>query len=163
MECDGCTVCCKLIEIPWMDSPRGEYCKECEPNVGCRIYDHAPEECLKFRCAYNQVPKCNINLRPDKLGIIFDKITDDVFIGTVNPDVLISEEAQKQVALFVKEGFGVVLFNDKISKPMVFSPKGKNPREIWNEVLRIREFVVTEIQNANIVIHKKFHLNGQVA
>jgi len=60
MECGNCTICCKILDIPWMDSPAGEYCKECNEGIGCKIYNTAPKDCLGFKCAYNQVDNISI-------------------------------------------------------------------------------------------------------
>lgn len=59
MECDGCTLCCELLNIPWMDSPPGELCKHCN-GTGCDIYDTAPKDCLLYECAYVQMDKASI-------------------------------------------------------------------------------------------------------
>ena len=75
MECGGCTLCCKLLNIDWMNSPAGEYCKECEKGVGCKIFDHVPKKCLEFKCAYNQMEKVSIDLRPDNCDVIFERIS----------------------------------------------------------------------------------------
>lgn len=36
MKCGDCTLCCKLLDISWMNSPVNEYCKECDINIGCK-------------------------------------------------------------------------------------------------------------------------------
>ena len=109
MECDGCTLCCKLLNIPWMDSPAGEYCRECEPGVGCKIYDNAPKDCLDFYCAYNQVEKVSKNLRPDKCGVIFERF-DDIMFGTIDPEKnQLSKDIVGQIEFFILEGFSIVL------------------------------------------------------
>lgn len=109
MECDGCTLCCKLLNIPWMDSPAGEYCRECEPGVGCKIYDHAPKKCLDFYCAYNQMEKVSKNLRPDKCGVIFERY-DDIMFGTIDPEHnQLSKDIVGQIEFFILEGFSIVL------------------------------------------------------
>lgn len=103
-----------------MDSPAGEYCKECDPGVGCRIYDTAPEKCLEFKCAYNQMERVSINLRPDKCGIIFERL-DDIMIGTID-NVILNDDAGGQLESFKKEGFSLVLYREHI-EPYVWSEK----------------------------------------
>ena len=135
MKCDGCTMCCKLLNIEWMDSPAGEYCKECEPGKGCRIYDNAPKKCLEFRCAYNQVEKSSINMRPDKCGVIFERIPENIFIGTVDPDIKnLNDDVRGQIQAFLNEGFSVVLFNQKIPEPFIQVANGRTISEVWDIV-----------------------------
>lgn len=122
MKCDGCTLCCKLLPVDWMNSPAGEYCKECEPGKGCKIYDRAPKNCLKFRCAYNQMEKVSINMRPDKCGVIFERI-DDIFIGTVDTDTdKLNNFVLDQLTSLKNEGFSFVLY--KQGKPPYVYPVG---------------------------------------
>jgi len=133
MDCDGCTLCCKLIKIEWMDSPAGEYCKECDPGIGCKIYDNAPEKCLLFKCAYNQMEKASINMRPDKCGIIFERL-DDIIIGTIKPELeTISNDIFKQLESFKNEGFSFVLYK-KGQKPYVNTTGNYEKHEILNKI-----------------------------
>lgn len=110
MKCDGCTLCCKLLDVKWMDSPAGEYCRECDPDVGCKIYDSAPKRCLEFKCAYNQMDKVSINLRPDNCRVIFERL-EDIIIGTVDPEIgQLNQDVLMQLDNFVRQGFSFVLY-----------------------------------------------------
>lgn len=134
-NCDGCTLCCKLLNIPWMESPAGEYCKECEPGKGCKIYYNAPPKCLKFNCAYAQMNKVSTNLRPDNCGVMFERIEGDIFVGNVDPDREMSQEMiDGQINAFLNEGFSVVLFNKKIATPFIIPAKGQSTQEIYNRI-----------------------------
>lgn len=133
MECDGCTLCCKLLHIPWMNSPAGEYCKECEENVGCKIYNSAPKECLKYRCAYHQMEKVGIELRPDKCGVIFEKITEDIFIALSVNSLHLKNIVRRQIDVLIKDGFSVAL--SKLNKiPIILTAAGKSKEEVYNAV-----------------------------
>jgi len=122
-----------------MDSPAGEYCKECDPGAGCKIYDTIPEGCLKFRCAYNQMEKASINLRPDKCGIVFEKISDDVFIGTVAASVKqLNKYANGQIESFLNQGFSVVLFHQNIKRPFIYPSQSKTEAEVWGVIKKKR-------------------------
>jgi hypothetical protein len=136
MKCDGCTLCCKLLPVPWMDSLAGEYCRECDEGVGCKIYDHAPKDCLSFRCSYNQMEKCHIDLRPDNCGVVFERIGDDIFIGTTDPILKkLKDVVGGQIRIFAKQGFSVILFNKKIQVPYVFPSNNYTKEEVWNKYL----------------------------
>lgn len=126
-------MCCNLLHIPWMDSPAGDWCKHCDVGKGCKIYNKAPTKCLAFRCAYNQMEKASVNLRPDKCGIIFEKIEDKIFIGTVNPtEDQLKEDSKGQINAFLNQGFSVVLFNQKAKIPLIYTTKDQTAKEVWD-------------------------------
>lgn len=50
--CGACTLCCKLLDIQETASPHGEWCRECDIGVGCRVYEERPAECRHFNCGY---------------------------------------------------------------------------------------------------------------
>lgn len=52
--CGSCTMCCKLMGVPELEKPPGEWCKHCDPKVGCTIYDDRPESCKDFECLWLQ-------------------------------------------------------------------------------------------------------------
>jgi hypothetical protein len=132
MECGGCTLCCKLIDIPWMNSPAGEYCRECEINKGCKIYNTTlPKDCKDYQCAYAQMDKCSINLRPDKCGMIFERFDDNIFTGLY--EIEISEEAKNQIQNFVEQGFSVLVNKFGTSDVSIYT-NSLDPQEIFNKV-----------------------------
>jgi len=134
MECNGCTLCCKLIAVPWMDSPSGEWCKHCIINVGCKKWDTCPIECKSYECSYRQTEKCSTDLRPDKIKIIFEKVSNDIFFGLNHPDYALTDIAKKQIDSFVKQGFSVVVSNYKEKKPKLFLAKGHIVNEVLNKI-----------------------------
>ena len=109
MECDGCTLCCKLLPVPWMDSQANEYCKECDIGVGCKIFKKADENCRIFECCWKQMENANITLRPDKCGVVFEKISDEVIIGLM--DIELTNLMLNQIGYFKKEGISVLMVN----------------------------------------------------
>jgi len=110
MKCDGCTLCCKVLPVPWMNSPQGEYCKECEPNKGCKIWETVPEDCKKYKCFYNRIESLDSKYRPDNCGIVFERATKTIFYGTIDSDIsMLNNVANKMIKFFVSEGFSVVL------------------------------------------------------
>lgn len=135
MKCDGCTLCCKLLDIYWMDSPKGEYCKECEPEVGCEIWENVPEDCKKYKCAYNQAEGIDIKYRPDNCGVIFEKATDTIFYGTIDDNVMVlGDTANEQIGIFLKKGFSVVLRYLGTPTPLVFNTEDRTAEDVWKEI-----------------------------
>ena len=105
--CGECTLCCTLFPVRWLEKPINTPCVHCD--AGCMIHETKPAECSDFNCAYTQMAKENINLRPDKCGIIFEKLSSELRYGTVVPGMEISESAHRQIANFLAQGFSVVL------------------------------------------------------
>lgn len=136
MKCDGCTLCCKLLLIPWMDSPAGECCKKCNPGQGCRLWPNAPQKCKEFACLYRQA-NSHPDLRPDKCKVIFEKVKDTFIFGTPAKDFKLTPVIHGQIKSFVREGYSVVI-NVK-PRPFVWLAKGQNQnmlKELWKEGYR---------------------------
>lgn len=135
MECDGCTLCCELLPVSWMNSPAGHLCEFCNENNGCRIYAAAPKECLDFQCSYSQMKNVSIQLRPDNCGVIFEKINDELFIGTIDPsETKLKDIVKGQIDCFLNDGLSVVLFNQKIKNPLIFPSKNTTADEVFKSV-----------------------------
>ena len=52
--CGTCTLCCKLMTVPEVEKPAGEWCRHCDKGKGCRIYADRPQRCRDFFCGYLQ-------------------------------------------------------------------------------------------------------------
>lgn len=55
-------------------------------------------------------------MRPDKCGIVFEKLSDRIFFGTVFKDP--TKEAVGQVDAFVEQGFSVFLVSNTQQFPL---------------------------------------------
>jgi len=107
MECGDCTLCCKLTNIT---SKHGEYCSVCAPSVGCKIYLDRPTGCRIFQCAYSQMEEVKPSLRPDKCGVLFEKINNSLMLGTTNSRIgNIPMIVNGQIKSFVSEGISVMM------------------------------------------------------
>ena len=95
------------MPIEWLDKPAKTPCIHCD--AGCLIHDKKHFECASFECAWLQSGVDNDNLRPDKCGVIFEKVDDATFFGTVAPGAKVSDTARKQMQEFVKQGYTVRL------------------------------------------------------
>lgn len=129
--CDGCTLCCKLLPAPWMNSLAGELCKECEEGIGCKIFDKTDKRCKNFSCIYNQAEKCGDELRPDRCGVIFEKLNDRLIFGTVEDEMTVYGKAQCHE--FVRQDFSVVLDSWKNKKLFILEAKGRTKDDILKE------------------------------
>lgn len=131
MKCGECTLCCELLDIKSVDSKAGEMCKHCDK--GCMIYNKRPNECKTFNCAYLQMENVGKELRPDKCGIIFEKITDNIFLGTMDKDTKIKPIVKQQIEYFVKDGFAVIL-NKTNGLRKIFETKTMKKQDIINAI-----------------------------
>jgi hypothetical protein len=70
--CGDCVACCivPLIDTPEFKKPEGQVCPNCS-GKGCAIYDHRPEVCRTFNCAWKRIPSMPPETRPDRLGVMF--------------------------------------------------------------------------------------------
>lgn len=153
--CDGCYECCELfevkssktktIEIINIDKPAGILCEHC--NSGCTVYETRPKICRDFVCAYIQQEGISIELRPDKCGIIFEKLNDSLFLGTVRPKKQVSHFAIRQIEEFNRQGFTVILKKHDTLDPMIKLAQGHNYTTVWNEYIELRKLANGEYSN----------------
>lgn len=130
-DCGNCTLCCKFPKIVTYNSTQGEYCEHCTPGVGCNIYESRPDECRLFLCAYAQMKVVKPEMRPDKCGMMFEKIGDKIIIGSTDGSITrLSPLLKKQVESFGKEGFTVVLQKFNPFKFLGMLAKGANKQEV---------------------------------
>lgn len=74
-ECNGCTMCCKLLGVIELEKPAGKQCQHCNPGVGCKIYEQRPQGCKEFACLWLQglAPE---EMKPDETKVVLDVRTD---------------------------------------------------------------------------------------
>jgi hypothetical protein len=75
-SCEGCTLCCKLLDVPELNKPRFTWCKHCDVTKGCTIWT-APERpslCGEYFCAWMLNPALGPEWRPaeSKMVISYD-------------------------------------------------------------------------------------------
>ena len=73
-NCGTCTACCIITPVPEVAKPGYARCEHLAttPAAGCSIYDHRPDRCRKYRCAWHLGLLGNrVDRRPDQSGILF--------------------------------------------------------------------------------------------
>ena len=135
-KCGECTLCCDSLYIPELKKQAGTLCSNCELTKGCKIYNNRPKSCREFKCAYLQMEKVHIDLRPDKCGVIFEMLSDNIFLGTLHSDHEFSDVAKGQINAFRKQGFSVVL-SRKDEKLKFYVSEKHNKEEILDEFKKI--------------------------
>lgn len=53
-QCGSCNCCCDILEVTAVEKPVNTLCKHWETGKGCTIYDHRPQMCRSFVCAWLQ-------------------------------------------------------------------------------------------------------------
>ena len=111
MECGECTACCKFLPINdgILVKEENKLCTFCER--GCTIYDERPESCVNFNCVYI-TDGYDKSLRPDKTGVIFDKITTKIYYGLVGEDYLDrwdTIQMRQHIKAFNEDGISIVV------------------------------------------------------
>lgn len=71
-SCDGCTLCCKLLEIDVLEKPRGVWCRHCDKASGCTIYERRPDPCRIFHCGYLRLGQLDERWKPAKAKFLIN-------------------------------------------------------------------------------------------
>jgi Fe-S-cluster containining protein len=69
-DCDGCTLCCKVIGVKALGKEMGVWCQHCSPGGGCAIYETRPDECRNFDCGYLLEPSLGPEWKPSESKIV---------------------------------------------------------------------------------------------
>src|SRR5438067_1374998 len=69
-NCGTCTLCCDVAGVAALGKP---FYSRCQHLVGgCTYYEHRPEECRAYRCAWHlNLLGERTDRRPDECGVVF--------------------------------------------------------------------------------------------
>jgi len=81
--CDGCTMCCKVFEIPEIRKADGDWCGNCEIGKGCKIYESRPQTCRDFFCQYRHDPDVPEHWKPNRSHMVVktDNTGEKLIVG----------------------------------------------------------------------------------
>jgi hypothetical protein len=51
-ECGSCSLCCKVLDVPAVYKPAGQWCKHFKAGDGCGIHQLRPKSCRDFACLW---------------------------------------------------------------------------------------------------------------
>ncbi len=51
-ECGSCSLCCKVLDVPAVYKPSGQWCKHFAAGTGCNIHQLRPKACRTFACLW---------------------------------------------------------------------------------------------------------------
>jgi hypothetical protein len=86
-NCDGCTMCCKLLRVEELETPPLSWCPHCVAKSGCAIYVDRPTECRQFYCEYLLDASLGEHWKPSrcKMVVVLEDHVGDLVIHT-DPD-----------------------------------------------------------------------------
>jgi hypothetical protein len=76
--------------IAALDKPAGAWCRHCQPDRGCAIYDQRPDECRDFVCGWLRMPQLDERWKPSTCKFVL--ATDDarthmkIVVDAARPD-----------------------------------------------------------------------------
>jgi hypothetical protein len=123
--CDGCTACCKIMQVRELEKAGNVWCEHCDIGTGCRIYDARPKSCRDFECVWLQTQKgikpLALELRPDRSKVVMSTANDgkDIVlnVGTDRPDVWKHGAIAKLVSSMLQDGITVLVkCGDKLTR-----------------------------------------------
>lgn len=129
-NCGDCTLCCTTCNIEELKKPSGTECIHC--SIKCDIYENRPDSCKDFKCAYIQMEKVSVLMRPDNLGVVFEKIADDLMFGIVNSGHSDFKHMKGQINAFLNSGINVVIM--KNNNPIVYHLDNVSPESLLKRV-----------------------------
>jgi hypothetical protein len=64
-SCGTCSLCCKVVTVPAVDSAAGTWCRHASPGHGCTIYDKRPFLCRSAYCEWMMNPAMGPEWKPE--------------------------------------------------------------------------------------------------
>jgi hypothetical protein len=105
-SCGNCTLCCKLLRVPELAKPAGEWCSACRRGQGCGGYARRPPSCRNFECFWLLDDGFPDELRPDRCGVViaFNDDPDSVVlhVDPARPGALAEEPAAALVPVLLR-------------------------------------------------------------
>ena len=74
----------------------------------------------------------SVQMRPDNLGVVFEKLADDLMFGTVNPEHKDFKHMQGQITAFLQQGINTVLSKNGI--PVVYHLDAVTPESLLKRI-----------------------------
>ncbi len=68
--CGACTLCCKVYDVPAVESVAGEWCRHAKPGRGCGIHETRPGHCRAFHCLWMTEGWLGPEWKPDKAKMV---------------------------------------------------------------------------------------------
>ena len=69
-QCGDCSLCCKIMSIPELNTPKDVWCEHVIKKRGCGIYETRPHSCRGFQCLWLQDPRLPPDWKPNKAKFV---------------------------------------------------------------------------------------------
>lgn len=120
-QCGPCTLCCKVYDVPAVESALGVWCKHCAPGKGCGIWETRPEFCRSFFCNWIKLDWLDEEWRPDIARFVFTIDPNSGYlmfqVDPGSPDAWRREPYYSQIKTWASEGLsrakGTLVFVNK--------------------------------------------------
>ena len=136
--CGGCTLCCKVLEIPELGKPINVWCPFCDIGRGCKIYPSRPQSCKKFLCGWLQDPIIPESLRPDQCGVVIEKLPGYsvhlALMDPIRPTAWMGPEIRSVLDAYVKTGIAILVGTGKGKPDEMLIPQGRMAADVMNDV-----------------------------
>ncbi|MGU3536978.1 hypothetical protein [Methylobacterium sp. A54F] len=75
--CGACTLCCKVYDVPAVESVAGQWCRHTQAGRGCAIHASRPDHCRAFHCLWMTESWLGPEWKPDraKMVLSLDPVT----------------------------------------------------------------------------------------
>lgn len=75
--CGTCTLCCKVYDVPAVESVAGQWCRHTVSGRGCAIHATRPDHCRAFHCLWMTEGWLGPEWKPDraKMVLTLDPVT----------------------------------------------------------------------------------------
>jgi hypothetical protein len=80
-ECNGCTLCCKIMRVEPIAKPAGRWCVHCTIGKGCGIHESRPDQCRAFYCDFLLDPQFDERWRPETAHFVMRTSIASRWIG----------------------------------------------------------------------------------
>jgi hypothetical protein len=87
------------------------------------IHGSHPQECQGFECAYYQMDKVSLDLRPDNCHAFFERLSNKIFLGSQDLDYEMTNVVKGQIQSFNKQGYSVVMKTGDLKPVLYLAPE----------------------------------------
>ena len=139
-ECGSCTECCHLMAVSEIGKPIFQWCKFCNTNTGCTIYDKRPHSCRGFQCLWLKDESIPDDMRPDRCGVLLEDLSEyRLCLGLCSenrPDAWLGPKARAIFSSIAARGITVGVSVDGGRKRYLLLPFGRTPSDILDDIKR---------------------------
>jgi hypothetical protein len=133
-HCGTCNLCCKLMRVDEVDTPRGKWCQYAKPGKGCGIYENRPTACREYECLWLQAQKKGdekffpADLKPNRSRVVIDFTTDGkhplLHVDPDFPHAIDSIPVRAFIKRNIERGIDVYVWTGAVQE-IIRAPSGK--------------------------------------